>query len=105
MSNLDSATLNFSSLTSGKPVKVSLGATDVCVARVGVDVFEIGDICSHSEASLSEGEISDHKIECWLHGAEFDLRTGEALTPPATEAVETFAVHREGDTVTITKKS
>lgn len=102
---MSGAQLSFASLTPGKPVKVNLGNEDVCVTRIGEEVFAVADICTHSEASLSEGEVSDHKIECWLHGAEFDLRTGEALTPPATEALETFAVHREGDTITISKKS
>lgn len=97
------ATLQFDSLIEGKPVKVSLGDKDVCVARVGSDVFAVADICTHSEASLSEGEMNGYKIECWLHGAEFDLRTGEALTPPATEALERFAVTRDGDSVTISE--
>ena len=74
------------------------------MARIGDEVFAVADICSHAEASLSEGDINDYKIECWLHGAEFDLRSGEGLTPPAFEAIETFAVVRDGDTVTISKK-
>jgi 3-phenylpropionate/trans-cinnamate dioxygenase ferredoxin subunit len=74
------------------------------VARIGEEVFAVADICTHSEASLSEGDISNYKIECWLHGAEFDLRTGEALTPPAVEKLETFEVRRDGDTVTISEK-
>lgn len=97
--------ISLENLAPGKPMKVSLEGNDVCVARIGDEIFAVADTCTHSEASLSEGEINGQKIECWLHGAEFDLRTGEALTPPATEALETFAVHREGDTVTISKKS
>lgn len=101
---MSSANIAFSQLQDGKPLKVSLGAKDVCVARIGEEVFAVADICTHSEASLSEGDISNYKIECWLHGAEFDLRTGEALTPPAVEKLETFEVHRDGDTVTISEK-
>jgi 3-phenylpropionate/trans-cinnamate dioxygenase ferredoxin subunit len=101
---MSSANIAFSQLQDGKPLKVSLGAKDVCVARIGEEVFAVADICTHSEASLSEGDISDYKIECWLHGAEFDLRTGEALTPPAVEKLETFEVRRDGDTVTISEK-
>ena len=97
--------ISLENLAPGKPMKVSLEGNDVCVARIGDEIFAVADTCTHSEASLSEGEINGQKIECWLHGAEFDLRTGEALTPPATEALETFVVHREGDTVTISKKS
>ena len=101
---MSSANIAFSQLQDGKPLKVSLGAKDVCVTRIGEEVFAVADICTHSEASLSEGDISNYKIECWLHGAEFDLRTGEALTPPAVEKLETFEVRRDGDTVTISEK-
>jgi 3-phenylpropionate/trans-cinnamate dioxygenase ferredoxin subunit len=101
---MSSANITFSQLQDGKPLKVSLGAKDVCVARIGEEVFAVADMCTHSEASLSEGDISNYKIECWLHGAEFDLRTGEALTPPAVEKLETFEIRRDGDTVTISEK-
>jgi 3-phenylpropionate/trans-cinnamate dioxygenase ferredoxin component len=101
---MTSTQIAFSNLTDGKPQKISLGDKDVCVARIGEEVFAVADMCTHSEASLSEGDISNYKIECWLHGAEFDLRTGEAMTPPAVEALETFEVRRDGDTVTISQK-
>lgn len=85
-------------------MKVSVGDKDVCVVRVAEEVFAVADICSHAEASLSEGEVSGEKIECWLHGAEFNLRTGEAMTPPATEPLEVYEVKRDGDTVTIIER-
>jgi len=68
---------------------------------VGDEVFAVDDVCSHSDASLSEGEVTDFKIECWLHGAEFDLRTGEALTLPATQPIETYPVTIDGNSVTV----
>ncbi|WP_341350872.1 Rieske 2Fe-2S domain-containing protein [Nocardioides convexus] len=47
---------------------------------------------------LSEGEVADCTIECWLHGSTFDLRTGKPTTFPATEPVATFPVEvRDGD--------
>lgn len=94
-------TLKLSELTSGKPRKVEIDGHPVCVARIGNEVFAIGDTCSHSDASLSEGDITDHRIECWLHGAEFDLRTGQALTPPAVSPVPTYKVIHDGDHITI----
>jgi len=96
--------LKFSDLTTGKPQKVTLGDNDICVVRVNEEVFAVADICSHAEASLSEGEVSGEKIECWLHGAEFNLRTGEAITPPATESLEVYEVKRDGDSVTIQER-
>ena len=85
----------------GKPVKIEKDGKTICVARVGDEVFAVDDTCSHSEASLSEGEVTDFKIECWLHGAEFDLRTGEALTPPAVAPIKVYPVIVDGDSVTV----
>lgn len=95
------ADLLLSQLQQGKPVKVEKDGKTICVARVGDEVFAIDDTCSHSDASLSEGDVTDFKIECWLHGAEFDLRTGEALTPPAVVPLHTYGVHVDGDSVTV----
>ena len=94
--------LDFSVLVEGKPVAIDVDGVAVCLARVGDEVFAVADTCTHSEASLSEGEITGTKIECWLHGAEFDLRTGQALTPPATESLKSFKVNRNGNQLTIT---
>ena len=82
-------------------MRIEKDGKSVCVAKIGDDVFAIDDTCTHSDASLSEGDISDFKIECWLHGAEFDLRTGQALTLPATQALETYAVKIDGNSVTV----
>ena len=92
----------FDSLVSGKPVAIEVDGVAVCLTRVGDEVFAVEDTCTHSEASLSEGEVTGTKIECWLHGAEFDLRTGEALTPPATSALKTFKVEINGNQVVVT---
>ena len=93
--------LTLSSLLEGKPVKVEKNGHTFCVARVGNEVFAVDDTCSHSDASLSEGDVTGFKIECWLHGAEFDLRTGEALTPPAVAPINVYPVSVDGDSVTI----
>jgi len=93
--------LKFSELENNKPKRIEIGGKGICVAKIDNEVFAIDDTCSHSDASLSEGDITDFKIECWLHGAEFDLRTGEALTPPAVAPVKTYSVTVDGDSVTV----
>ena len=69
---------------------VTIGAYDVAVARHGDEFFAIQDLCSHAAVALSEGEVSDCTVECWLHGSRFDLRTGKPTGLPATEPVATF---------------
>jgi len=93
--------LTLDQLAQGKPMRIEKDGKSICVAKIGDEVFAIDDTCTHSDASLSEGDITDFKIECWLHGAEFDLRTGQALTLPATQALETYAVKIDGNSVTV----
>ena len=93
--------VKFSELVSGKPIRIEKNGESICVTRIGDEVFALNDVCSHSDASLSEGEITDYKIECWLHGAEFDLRTGKAVTPPAVAPVKSYLVSVDGDSVTV----
>ena len=93
--------LLYSQLLDSKPIRLEKNGQVICVTRVGDEIFAIADNCSHSEASLSEGEISGTKIECWLHGAEFDLRTGVALSLPATTPVNTYPIIRNAEGVTV----
>ena len=93
--------LSYSQLAQCKPVRLEKGGHSICVTRIGDEVFAIGDTCTHGQASLSEGEISGFRIECWLHGAEFDIRTGEAVGLPATEPVRSYPVRIDADFVTI----
>ena len=95
------ADLSLATLVAGKPVKLEKAGRTICVTRVGDEVFAIDDTCSHSDASLSEGEVTNFRIECWLHGAEFDLRTGEALTLPANIALQTYPVTIDSNSVTV----
>lgn len=56
----------------------------VVLLRVGDELFCLDDVCTHDGGPLSEGQVADHTIACPRHGAKFDLRTGKALTMPAT---------------------
>ena len=71
-------------------VRVVTGSHRIALFRVGDDVFAIGDVCSHAEASLAEGEVFDYVVECPRHGSEFDLRTGEPSSLPATRPVPVY---------------
>jgi 3-phenylpropionate/trans-cinnamate dioxygenase ferredoxin subunit len=57
----------------------------VVLFHVGGQYFCIDDVCTHDGGPLGEGELCDHTIACPRHGAKFDIRTGKALTMPATQ--------------------
>ncbi|KNE83639.1 MULTISPECIES: non-heme iron oxygenase ferredoxin subunit [Streptomyces] len=86
-----------SELEEDTPRRVEVGGTPVSVVRTEGEVYAIHDICSHANVSLSEGEVEDCQIECWLHGSRFDLRTGKPSGPPATRPVPVYPVKIEGD--------
>jgi 3-phenylpropionate/trans-cinnamate dioxygenase ferredoxin subunit len=78
-----------------------IGDLPVALVRTGGEVFALYDVCSHEEVPLSEGEIYDHTLECWLHGSCFDVRSGKPTGPPATKPVATYPVKIEGDDVLV----
>ena len=78
---------------------VEVDGEPVAVVRSNGDVFAILDVCSHADVPLSEGEVEDCEIECWLHGSRFDLRTGKPSGPPASVPVPVFPVRVQGGDV------
>ena len=87
------------SLVDGAGTRVVAGGRRLALFRLGDEVFALGDSCSHAEASLAEGMVSEGTVECPRHGAAFDLRTGEALSLPATHPVPAYLVEVEGGEV------
>jgi 3-phenylpropionate/trans-cinnamate dioxygenase ferredoxin subunit len=80
-------------------VGVEVQGTPVAVIRVGGELYALHDVCSHEEVPLSEGDVYDHTVECWLHGSCFDLRTGKPTGPPASKPVPTYPVQTAGGDV------
>jgi 3-phenylpropionate/trans-cinnamate dioxygenase ferredoxin subunit len=80
-------------------IRVTVGENRIAVFRVADEVFAIGDLCSHAEASLAEGEVYGTDVECPRHGSEFDLRTGEPISLPATRPVPVYEVKVEDGNV------
>jgi 3-phenylpropionate/trans-cinnamate dioxygenase ferredoxin component len=78
---------------------VTIGRYDVAIARNGDEFYAVQDLCSHAAVALSEGEVEECTVECWLHGSRFDLRTGKPTGLPATEPVSTFPVEVRDDGV------
>ena len=92
---------SLSDLPEDGALRVELEGRPICIARSGGEVFAISDVCSHADVSLSEGDVEDGQIECWLHGSKFDLRTGVPTGLPAIKPVATYSVTVEGDDVLV----
>ena len=77
-----------------RQVRVSSLGIALVVIRLGDEVYVLNDRCSHEDFSLAEGEVDPSlgSVECARHGALFDVRTGDALTFPATQPVKKYDV-------------
>ena len=82
-------------------IGVEVDGEPVAVARAEGEVFALRDVCSHAEVPLSEGEVYDHTVECWLHGSCFDVRSGKPTGPPASKPLATYQVRIDGDDVLV----
>ena len=79
-----------SALAEGCAISIPVGRRMIAIARSGDAYYAIEDVCTHDGAELTGGAIEGTEIICPRHGARFCLRTGEALSPPAYEAVSVF---------------
>jgi 3-phenylpropionate/trans-cinnamate dioxygenase ferredoxin subunit len=80
---------------------VELQGQRIALFRRGDSFFAIGDTCTHAGGSLSEGFLEGYEVECPLHGARFDLRTGEALCAPAFEPVPSYPTRVVGEDIEV----
>jgi nitrite reductase/ring-hydroxylating ferredoxin subunit len=90
-------------LREGTPLLITVDGEDVALFRVGDEVFALEDLCSHAEASLSEGEQSGYCITCPQHGGRFDVRTGKATHFPAFSPVRRFDIRIEGNDIMLAR--
>jgi cytochrome P450/nitrite reductase/ring-hydroxylating ferredoxin subunit len=76
--------------------RVEVGDTAVCLARTGDGWLAFDDTCTHEECSLAGGELDGDVVICPCHGSEFDVRTGDVVTPPALDPLPIYEA-REDD--------
>lgn len=76
----------------GTVKQVIVGGKEIAIFNVDGQFYATADECTHDEAMLSEGELFGAVVECPLHGARFDVRTGKALSLPAVYPVKTYDI-------------
>jgi 3-phenylpropionate/trans-cinnamate dioxygenase ferredoxin subunit len=84
------AVASLDELPRGERLFIDIDGQAIVVFNVGGDFFAIGDVCTHDNGPLGEGELDGHAIVCPRHGARFDIRSGKALTLPAVTPTPSF---------------
>jgi len=89
------------SIQPGQMVKVEIDNLPVAVANVAGTFHAFDDTCTHEDCSLAEGELARTVVTCPCHFAEFDIRTGAVLAPPATVPLKVYPVRVEGNALQV----
>jgi 3-phenylpropionate/trans-cinnamate dioxygenase ferredoxin component len=94
---------NANDIPPGCFVLVSVEGQDIDIFNLDGEYYAIGDVCTHAETSLAGGEFYEDMrgwvIECPLHGSQFDVTTGEAVSLPATGNAGKYDIRLEDGVV------
>jgi 3-phenylpropionate/trans-cinnamate dioxygenase ferredoxin subunit len=88
-------------LEPGELMYVEVDDEPVCVINLEGELYALNDMCTHEDASLSDGTIDGDIIECPMHGGAFYIRTGEPASFPVAVATEKYAVRIDGDDIQV----
>ena len=83
----------------GEAKRVVIGSNEIAIYNLGGKFYATDDICTHAYASLADGFVEDGIVECPLHAARFDIKTGKVLSMPATTDIRVFKVRVDGESI------
>src|SRR5262249_2915159 len=78
-----------------------VGGEEIALYWVDDAVYATPDICARALARRSGGYLHGDCIECPIHQALFNVKTGEVVAPPAYDPVKSFPCRIEGDDVLV----
>ncbi len=82
-------------------VSVNVKGKNILICNTEEGFFAVQDMCTHALIPLCGGLIQGTLISCPLHGAVFNLKTGEVMAPPAFEDIDTFILKIEGTSISV----
>jgi 3-phenylpropionate/trans-cinnamate dioxygenase ferredoxin subunit len=92
---------NVGDLKPGELRLVRVGSERVLLCNYEGTYYAMDAICTHDNGRLHRGLFYQHEVVCPDHGASFDVRTGEVITPPAPEGLTVYPVKIDGDYILI----
>jgi nitrite reductase/ring-hydroxylating ferredoxin subunit len=99
MQQLEAIAANVNDLQDGEMRQVSVGETEVLLTRLDGKFYAVGAHCTHYQAPLAEGILSENHVVCPWHNAYFNVTTGDQQEPPGLDSLAHYQVRVEGDKV------
>lgn len=90
-----------SELSPGSMKGVVVGREEILLTNVSGHIYACSDVCTHEDGLLSEGDLDGVEVQCPVHGAIFNVTTGEVAAPPAGANIRVFEVRIEGQDVLV----
>lgn len=88
-------------LPAGTKKVVVANGVELVLCNTRDKLFAVENLCSHAHEKLDCGKMKNGWLSCPVHGARFDLESGEPMNPPATMAIKTYEVRVTGDTIEV----
>lgn len=85
----------------GSKKVVEINGIGIILVHTNDRIFAVRNLCSHAYETLECGRVRAGWISCPVHGARFDLETGQPMNPPATMPIETYEVRINGETIEV----
>ena len=107
LENIDLAQYTFfpvakvSEIANGERVFFEIGDKPVVLFNIGGQFFAIGDLCTHDDGPLGDGDLDGYEVICPRHGARFDVRSGKATRRPAVAPTPYYPVRVVGEQIQI----
>jgi 3-phenylpropionate/trans-cinnamate dioxygenase ferredoxin component len=79
-------------LPEGERMFIDVEARQIVIFKLAGKLFAIGDVCSHDNGPVGDGEIEGEEIICPRHGGRFDIATGKATSLPAVVDIPSYPV-------------
>jgi 3-phenylpropionate/trans-cinnamate dioxygenase ferredoxin subunit len=79
-------------LPNGERLFVEIADRPIVIFNIAGRLFAVGDVCTHDNGPLGDGDLEDHEIVCPRHGAKFDIRSGRATQLPAVVDIPAYPV-------------
>lgn len=81
-------------ISEGRIREIKVNGNAIALTKIDGIYFAFEASCTHAQCALAGGYLDGNVVTCYCHGAQFDVRTGRVLAPPATVPLKTYKVHK-----------
>lgn len=90
---------NIDDIPQGKGIVVAVDGKEIAVFNIGGDFYATDNTCTHRGGPVGEGYLRGNVVSCPWHGAQFDVTSGEVVSPPAPNDLATYSTRAEDGAV------